>query len=109
LSELASLAEQYLDAHANSKESPKKLIFKGHLSPTSERKFERSGRGGRKAKRETGKGCFNCGKTRHLARDCEIARKCIRCRKVGHTIRNCETAPRCFNSGKVGHATSNCF
>jgi len=36
LSELASLAEHYLDAHANSKkEWPKKPMFKGHLSPTS--------------------------------------------------------------------------
>jgi len=48
-SELASLAEQYLDAHANSKnEWPKKPMFKGNLSPASEKKFERSGRGDRK-------------------------------------------------------------
>jgi len=36
LSELASLAEGYLDAHANSKKQwPKKPMFKGHLSPTN--------------------------------------------------------------------------
>jgi len=39
LSELASLAEQYLDAHASSKkEWLRKPMFRGHLSPTSERK-----------------------------------------------------------------------
>jgi len=38
LSELASLAEQYLYAHANSKkEWPRKPMFRGHMSPTSER------------------------------------------------------------------------
>jgi len=58
LSELESLAQQYLDAYANSKEWPKKPKFKGHLSPTSDRKFERSGRGDRDAKPETGRDCF---------------------------------------------------
>jgi len=107
LSELASLAQQYLDAHANSKkEWPKEPMFKCHLSPTSERKFDRNSRGDRNARPETGR---NCGKTGHLARDCEIAQKCVRCGKVEHTIRNCEMAPRCFNCRKVGHASRNFF
>ena len=87
----------------------KKPTSKGHLSPTSERKVERSGRGDRNGKPETGRDCFNCGKTGHLVRHCEIAQKCVRCGKVGHTIRNCEMAPRCFNCGTLGHATRNCF
>ena len=99
-----------MNAHANSKkEWPKKPMFKSHLSPTSERNFERSGRFNRNAMPETGRDYFNCGKTCHLARDCEIAQKCVRCGKVGHTIGNCEMAPRCFNCRKVGHATRNCF
>jgi len=77
-------------------------MFKGHLSPTSERKFERSGRSDRIVRPEIGRECFNCGKTGHLARDCEVAQKCTRCRKVGHTSRNCELTPRCFNCGKFG-------
>jgi len=44
LSELASLAEQYLDAHASNKEWPRKPMFRGYLSPTSDRKFGSSGR-----------------------------------------------------------------
>ena len=44
LSELASLAEPYLDAHASiEKEWPRKPVFRGHLSPTSERKFGSTG------------------------------------------------------------------
>jgi len=62
LSELASLAEQYLDAHAsNKKEWPRKPMFRGHLSPTSERKFGSSGRSERIIKPEVGRECFNCG------------------------------------------------
>jgi len=110
LSELASLAEQYLDAHAsNKKEWPRKPTFKGHLSPTSERKCERSGRSDRIVRPETGRECFNCGKTGHLVRDSEVAQKCTRCGKVGHTSRNCKLTPRCFNCEKVGHSTRNCF
>jgi len=109
LSELASLAEQYLDAHAGSKEWPKRPVFRGHLSPTSERKFGSSGRSERIVKPEIGRQCFNCGKTGHLARDCEVVQKCTRCGKVGHNSRNCELTQRCFNCGKVGHSTRNCF
>jgi len=104
LSELASLAEQYLDAHeSNKKKWPKKPMFKG------ETKFERSSRSDRIVKSETGRECFNWGKTGHLARDCEVAQKCTRCGKVGHISRNCELTPSHFNCGKVGHATRNCF
>jgi len=110
LSELASLAQQYLDAHASNKKAwPRKLMFRGHLSPTSERKFERSGRSDRIVRPEIGRECFNCGKTCHLAKDCRTAPTCVRCGKVGHTSRNCELIPRCFNCGKVGHSTGNCF
>jgi len=63
----------------------------------------------RVVKPEIGRQCFNCGKTGHLARDCEVAKKCTRCGKVGHNSRNCELTPRCFNCGKVGHSTRNCF
>ena len=109
LSELASLAEQYLDAHANSKkEWPRKPMFRGHLSPTSERKFGSSG-GERIIKPEVGRECFNCGKTGHLAKYCRSAPTCVRCGKVGHTSRNCEMTPKCFNCGKVGHSTRNFF
>jgi len=91
LSELARLAEQYLDAHAGrKKEWPKKPVFRGHLSSTSERKFGSSGRSERIVKPEIGRECFNCGKTGHLARDCEVVQKCTRCGKVGHNSRNCE-------------------
>jgi len=110
LSELASLAVQYLDDHASSKkEWPSKAMFKSHLSPTSDRKFGSSSRSERIVKPEIGRECFNRGKTGHLARDCEAAQKCTRCGKVGHTSRNCELTPRCFNCGKVGHSTRNCF
>jgi len=45
LSELASLSEQYLDAHtSNKKEWPMKPMFKGYLSPRSDTKFGSSGR-----------------------------------------------------------------
>jgi len=60
LSELASLAEQYLDAHANNKkEWPRKPMFRGHLSPTSKRKFGSSGRSEIIIKPEVGRECFN--------------------------------------------------
>ena len=91
------------------KEWPKKPVFRGHLSPTSERKFGSSGRSDRIVKPEIGRECFNCGKTGHLARDCDVVQKCTRCGKVGHNSRNCELTPRCFNCGKVGHSTRNCF
>ena len=53
LSELASLAEQYLDAHGSSKkEWTRKPMCRGHLSPTSERKFGSSGRSERIIKRK---------------------------------------------------------
>jgi len=55
LSELASLAEQYLDAHANSNEWPRKPMFRGHPSPTSERKFGSSRRSERIIKAEVGR------------------------------------------------------
>jgi len=56
LSELASLAEQYLDAHAGSnKEWPIKPVFRAHLSPTSDRKFGSSGRSERIVKPEIGR------------------------------------------------------
>ena len=43
------MAEQYLDAHANSKQEwPKKPIFKGQ--DTGARKFERNGRGDKESK-----------------------------------------------------------
>ena len=90
LSELASLAEQYLDAHANSKkEWPRKPMFRGHLSPTSERKFGSSGRSEIIVKPEIERECFNCGKTDHLARDCEVVQKRTRYGKVGHNNTNC--------------------
>ena len=41
-------------------------MFKGHLSPTSDRKFGSSSRSERIVKPEIGKECFNCGKTGHL-------------------------------------------
>jgi len=81
LSELASLAEQYLDAHASNKEWPRKPMFRDHLSPTSERKFGSSGRSERIIKPEVGRECFNCGKTGHLAKDCRTAPTCVRCGK----------------------------
>jgi len=112
LSELATLAEQYLDAHASKKkEWPRKPMFGCHLSHASERKFERSGRSDTIVRPEIGRECFNCGKTGHLARDCYLTRaqKCTKSGKVGHTSRNCELTPRCFNCGKVGHTTRNCF
>jgi len=86
-------------------------MFKGHLSPTSERKFGSSVRCERTVKTEIGGECFNCGKTGHLARDgcLTIAQKCTRRGKVGHTSSNCELTPRCFNCGKVGHSSRNCF
>jgi len=69
LNELASVAEEYLDAHANSKkEWPRKPTFRGHLSPTSERKFGSNGRSERNIKAEVGRECFNCGKTGHLGK-----------------------------------------
>ena len=40
-------------------------MFRGHLSPTSKRKFGSSG-GERIIKPEVGRECFNCGKTGHL-------------------------------------------
>jgi len=96
LSELASLAEQYLDAHATNNEWPRKPMLRGHLSPTSERKFGSSGRSEGVVKPEVGRECFNCGKTGHLARDCEAVQKCTRCEKVGHTSRNCELGSKMF-------------
>jgi len=99
-----------LDAHAtNKKEWPRKLMYRGHLSPTSERKFGSSDRSERIVKPEVGRECFNCGKTGHLAIECEAVQKYIRCGRVGHTSRNCEMTPRCFNCGKGGHSTRNCF
>ena len=80
-------------------------MFRGHLSPTSERKFGSSGRGGRIIEPEVGRERFNCGKTGHLAKDCRAAPTCVRCGKVDHTSRNCELTPRCFNCGKVGYST----
>jgi len=110
LSELASLAEQYLDAHAsNKKEWLRKPMLRGHLSPTSERKSGSSGKSQRIIKPEVGRECLNCGKTGHLAKDCRSAPTCIRCGKVGYTSRNCELTPRSFIWGKVGHFTGNCF
>jgi len=110
LRELASLAEQYLDAHvSNKKEWPRKLKNRGHLSPTSERKFGSSGRSERIIKPELGRECFNCGTTGHLAKYCRSAPTCVRCGKVGQTSRNCELTPRCFNCRKVGHSTGNSF
>jgi len=61
-------------------------MFKGHLSPTSERKFERSGRSDRIVRPKIGRECFNCGKTVHLVRDCEVAQKYTRCGKVWGTL-----------------------
>jgi len=46
-----------------------KPMFRGHLSPTSERKFGNNGRSERSVKPEIGRECFNCGKTDHLVRD----------------------------------------
>jgi len=110
LSELASLGEQYLDAHAGSKkEWPRKPMFRGHQSPTSERKFESSGKIERIVKPEIGRERFICGKTGHLARDCEVVQKCTRCGIVGHNSRNCELTRRRFKCGKVGHSTRKCF
>jgi len=74
-------------------------MFKGHLFPTSVIKFKRSGRSDRIVRPEIGRQSFNCGKTGHLARDCEVAQKCTRCGKVGHTSRNCELTLRCSNCG----------
>jgi len=98
-----------LDAHASNKEWPRKPMFRGHLSPTIERKFGNSGRSERIIKPEVGRECFNCGKTGHLPKDCRTAPTCVRCGKVGHTSMNCELTPRCFNCGKVGHSAGNCF
>jgi len=98
LSELASLAEQYLAADANNKkEWPRKPTPRGHLSPTSERKFGSSGRSEIIIKPEVGRESYNCGKTGYLAKDCRSALTCVRRGKVGRTSRNCELAPRCFN------------
>ena len=56
LSELSSLADQYLDAHASIKKDwPRKPMFGSRVSPTSERNFGSSGRGERIIKPEVGR------------------------------------------------------
>jgi len=86
LSELASLAEQYLDAHAGNKEWPRKPMLRGRLSLTSEKKFESSGRSERIAKPEIARECCNCGKTGDLARDCETVRSVLDVEKWGIVV-----------------------
>lgn len=33
--------------------------------------------------------CYNCGRTGHLAKDCQAPKKCRNCRQVGHLKANC--------------------
>ncbi|ANB13408.1 Gis2p [Sugiyamaella lignohabitans] len=55
--------------------------------------------------------CYKCGKTGHIARNCNsrgFRKQCYSCGGFGHLSKDCRQGQKCYKCGEMGHVSKDC-